>query len=213
MTYPDAHNLSGCAQPIRIVLRQAASGDPERLPCRGEATARPGTSNHAPLVRSASTGYKAWPPPNVACNSIGRRFNKVRKRCNSNAANSRFEMVTRELHAKLVGYSVIQRHKNWGEVDLAEQRVPRTTPHQCGGGRRGRRAWPGFEPTRRAKLVARTVSGRARRRPEHRWRSQQEHRWRSQQEHRCAASRNTGSTKKPGGGTPPPGLYARLTFP
>ncbi len=28
-----------------------------------------------------------------------------------------------------------------------------------------------------------------------------------------AASKNTGGTKKPGGGTPPPGLYGRLTFP
>ena len=34
-----------------------------------------------------------------------------------------------------------------------------TTRHQCGGCRRGRRAWPGFKPTRRVKLTARTVSG------------------------------------------------------
>ena len=37
----------------------------------------------------------------VACNSIGRSFNKVRKRCNSNDFNSRFEIVSGELHAKL----------------------------------------------------------------------------------------------------------------
>ena len=47
-----------------------------------------------------------------------------------------------------------------------------TRPHWCGGRRRDRRARaavpvggggarPGFEPTRRAKLAARTVSGRA----------------------------------------------------
>ncbi len=34
-----------------------------------------------------------------------------------------------------------------------------TTSHPCGGCRRGRRAWPGFEPTRRAKLAARTAGG------------------------------------------------------
>ena len=44
---------------------------------------------------------------------------------------------------------------------LAGHHAPRTTHHQCGGRRRGRRAWPGFEPTRRAKLAARTASGRA----------------------------------------------------
>ena len=42
------------------------------------------------------------PSRKVACNSIGRSFNKVRKRCNSNDLNSRFEIVLGELHAKLV---------------------------------------------------------------------------------------------------------------
>ena len=44
----------------------------------------------------------AYPPRKVACNSIGRSFNIVRKRCNSNDLNSRFEVVSGELHAKLV---------------------------------------------------------------------------------------------------------------
>ena len=39
----------------------------------------------------------------LACNSIGRSFNKGRKRCNSNDLNSKFEIVVGELHAKLVG--------------------------------------------------------------------------------------------------------------
>ena len=153
-----------------------------------------------------------------------------------------------------------------------------TTRHQCGGCRRGRRAWPGFEPTRRVKLTAQTVSGRARRSPQPRWRSQQEHQRRSQrntegpangtpvtqpqehrrrgrragptapetpvhsqQEHRRhsqqeprrrsqqkhqrhsskntsgAASKNPGGAaatrvcERPGGESPPPGLYARIT--
>ena len=45
--------------------------------------------------------------------------------------------------------------------------------HQCGGYRRDRRAWPGFEPTRRAigSRRGRRAGGRARRHPEHRRRS------------------------------------------
>ena len=99
---------------------------------------------------------------NFACNSIGRRFNKASKRCNSNTAKPWFEIVEGELHAKLVK-----------KTEKA----------------RGHGAWPGFEPTRRAKLAARPASGPdgARSQQEHRWRSQQEHRWRSQQEQRRSA--------------------------
>ena len=45
--------------------------------------------------------------------------------------------------------------------------------HRCGGCRRDRRAWPGFEPTRRAigSRRGRRAGGRARRHPEHRRRS------------------------------------------
>ena len=51
---------------------------------------------------------------------------------------------------------------------------PTTHPrHRCGGCRRDRRAWPGFEPTRRAigSRRGRRAGGRARRHPEHRRRS------------------------------------------
>ena len=74
--------------------------------------------------------------------------------------------------------------------------------------------------------------GRARRRPEHRRHSQQKHQRRSSkntggpangtpaaqpQEHRRHSQRNTGDTaatrvcERPGGESPPPGLYARIT--
>ena len=45
--------------------------------------------------------------------------------------------------------------------------------HRCGGCRRARRAWPGFEPTRRAigSRRGRRAGGRARRHPEHQRRS------------------------------------------
>ena len=39
---------------------------------------------------------------NFACNSMRRTFNKPRKRCNSNDANSIFEQAAGELHAKLL---------------------------------------------------------------------------------------------------------------
>ena len=39
---------------------------------------------------------------NFACNSIGPNFNKPRKRCNSNDANSMFEQAAGELHAKVM---------------------------------------------------------------------------------------------------------------
>ena len=124
--------------------------------------------------------------PNFACNSIRPSFNKPRKRCNSNDANSIFEQAVGELHAKLM----IDSH-NWatysnpgpgrgaggrrqGQGGLRDD-APRPSAHRAplvwrapagpnglaavpvgGGG-----AWPGFEATRRAKLAARTASGRA----------------------------------------------------
>ena len=45
---------------------------------------------------------------NFACNSVRPNFNKPRKRCNSNDANSIFEQAAGELHAKLM----IDSH-NW----------------------------------------------------------------------------------------------------
>ena len=41
-------------------------------------------------------------PRKLACNSIGRGFNKGWKRCNSNVAKSWLEGATGELHAKLI---------------------------------------------------------------------------------------------------------------
>ena len=66
-----------------------------------------------------------------------RTFNKPRKRCNSNDANSIFEQAAGELHAKLL----------------------------CGRGLAaapvgGDRAWPDIEPTRRAKLACGDLAGR-----------------------------------------------------
>ena len=48
-----------------------------------------------------------------------------------------------------------------GQRADAPSHTSATRPHWCGGRRRDRRARAGFEPTRRAKLAARTASGRA----------------------------------------------------
>ena len=128
-----------------------------------------------------ATSPRQWgtPPRNLARNSIGRGFNKVRKRCNSNDLNSMFERVAGELRAKL-GVDSAMRQARCGRDTCAvagpgRASRQRTRPHPAaqtppvwrapegpaavpvgGGG-----AWPGFEPTRRAKLAARTARGRA----------------------------------------------------
>ena len=61
VTYPDAHNLSACAQPIRI--------SPGRGHRRGHEACQ-GT-HHAPPVWRAPAGSDACSPTKVACNSIG----------------------------------------------------------------------------------------------------------------------------------------------
>ena len=53
-------------------------------------------------VGRTSTGSQGHRQTNFACNSIGPNFNKPRKRCNSNDANSIFEQAAGELHAKLL---------------------------------------------------------------------------------------------------------------
>ena len=119
---------------------------------------------------------------NVACNPIGRRFNKARNRCNSNATISWFEIVAGELHATLIA-GTAQRLRAKCAWSSNAQRTPRATSVEGADGPAG----PGRASSRRAERSSqrgRRAGGRARRRPEHRWRSQQEHRWRSQQEHR-----------------------------
>ena len=93
-------------------------------------------------------------PRNLARNSIGRSFNKVRKRCNSNDLNSMFERVAGELRAKLSVDSAamcartgpeacgVKARPGCGEESPARpgrasrQRTSATWRHRCGGRRR-----------------------------------------------------------------------------
>ena len=49
----------------------------------------------------------------------------------------------------------------WPGFETTYKHTSAPQPHWCGGRRRDRRARPGFETTRRAKLAARTTRGRA----------------------------------------------------
>ena len=119
---------------------------------------------------------------NFACNSIGPNFNKPRKRCNSNDANSIFEQAAGELHAKVMIDS-----QNW--ATCSNPRPGRTTSRRAepkargaDGSRAGRRP--------RARQAARPHN-RVPHRPEHQRRHQ----------HR----RNTGGATHYRGIAKPPG--------
>ena len=120
---------------------------------------------------------------NFAHNFPRSLFETTRKRCNPNEAISRFEQVARELRAKLLnipgttamksaagagGSGCGARGRRWGLVRHipARQmppvwRVPASPEGQAAVPVGGGGAWPDNESTRRAKLAARTASGRA----------------------------------------------------
>ena len=94
----------------------------QRPGCKGDSGFSPATrctekaTNapvHTPLRRRA-------PPQNLARNSIGQSFNRVRKRCNPNDLNSMFERVAGELRAKLLGGGGA-----WPGFETTRQATPR----------------------------------------------------------------------------------------
>ena len=87
-------------------------------------------------VGRASMGWQDHRHTNFACNSIGPNFNKRRKRCNSNDANSMFEQAAGELHAKLLCRQARPRGRQapagppgGGGPGRASRRDTETTPH------------------------------------------------------------------------------------
>ena len=117
----------------------------------------------------------ATPPRKVARNSIGRSFNKVRKRCNSNDLNSMFERVAGELRAKLgVDSAMRQRGVDatpvrWrglaGLQDNAPGHTPQRKHRRCGGHRKDlpRCRWAAAGPGRASSRRAERSSQRGRR--------------------------------------------------
>ena len=81
-------------------------------------------------VGRANTGSQGQRQTNFACNSIGPKFNKPRKRCNSNDANSMFEQAAGELHAKLLCRRARPRGRQAPVgPGRASRRDTETTPH------------------------------------------------------------------------------------
>ena len=71
-------------------------------------------------------------PNNVARNSPRSFFDYASKRCNSNAANSKFEIVTRELRATLIEGPAVEGHEDYSSDGPDQHHTPRTahrTPH------------------------------------------------------------------------------------
>ena len=112
------------------------STPPQNVRIRGIPTIRLQTMKHPRrnCMRNreggaeACCGTRGWrkgqAPRKVARNSIEQSFNKVRKRCNSNDLNSRFEIVAGELRAKL------------GMASAMPQARAEHDTRSCGG------AWP-----------------------------------------------------------------------
>ena len=115
------------SEPTQQHTRPHRSGGRRRV--RRNRRARPRC--RLPVGR-ASMGWQDHRHTNFACNSIDPNFNKRRKRCNSNDANSMFEQAAGELHAKLLCRQARPRGRQ----------APAGPPG--GGG-----AWPGFETRHR----------------------------------------------------------------
>ena len=123
--------------------RGAGLGETDATPAAAEGHGRaPRTTPHQRGGRRRT----AKPPPNVACNSIGRRFNKVRKRCNSNAHLSIHERLTGNCMRNWLSAQQLRRARAAGEVGLTNQRAPRATRVEGAGGAAG----PGRASNRRA---------------------------------------------------------------
>ena len=91
----------------------------------------------------ACCGTRGWrkgqAPRKVARNSIEQSFNKVRKRCNSNDLNSRFEIVAGELRAKLGMASAMPQARAEHDTRSCGGAWPRCPWAAAGPGRASRR--------------------------------------------------------------------------
>ena len=63
-------------------------------------------------------------PNNVARNSPRSFFDYASKRCNSNAANSKFERVTRELRAKYIEGPAVEGHEDYSSDGPDQHHTP-----------------------------------------------------------------------------------------
>ena len=160
----DSHNWATCSNPRP---RRGAGGRRQGL-AGHQADTQPHVSTPGPTGTEDASGpgepsrsaRGPWQGPvqtNFACNSIGPNFNKPRKRCNCNDANSIFEQAAGELHAKVMIDS-----QNW--ATCSNPRPGRTTSRRAepkargaDGSRAGRR--PRRSPAPQSTRNARNTRG------------------------------------------------------
>ena len=86
----------------------------------------PDGAHHTPRT-SAGTARAA--PNNVARNSPRSFFDYASKRCNSNTANSKFEIFARELRAKYIEGPAVEGHEDYSSDRPDRHHTPHTTHH------------------------------------------------------------------------------------
>ena len=107
----------------------------------------PRTTHHTPhTTRQREDCPSRTLPNNVARNSPRSFFDYASKRCNSNAANSKFEIVTRELRAKLIEGPAVEGHEDYSSDRPDQHDTPQmdqtSTTHQTARTTRQRRDRP-----------------------------------------------------------------------
>ncbi len=108
---------------IRTKIPHAIPTRPDPTPTQNPQNSNDQVSNHetpAKELHANLLGRQVQLPRNLARNSIGQSFNRVRKRCNPNDLNSMFERVAGELRAKLLGGGGA-----WPGFETTRQATPR----------------------------------------------------------------------------------------
>ena len=83
------------------------------------------TAHHAPhTTRQSEDCPSRTLPNNVARNSPRSFFDYASKRCNSNAANSKFEIVARELRAKFIEGPAVEGHEDYSSDRPDQHHTP-----------------------------------------------------------------------------------------
>ena len=148
---PPQHATNNQNSPIFIMQGRTFFHNTHHTPTPGRHFFQPTGAQHCEPTGTNRTPEKnclrhhhdsgANPPPRkVARNSIGRSFNKVRKRCNSNDLNSMFERVAGELRAKL-GVDSAMRQARCGRDTCAAAGPGRASSRRAErSSQRGRRA-------------------------------------------------------------------------
>ena len=168
MTHPQQPTESPIFTAMSPSKRQVLQRKPFTL-----SSARPRTSPHRHMPRATPRAICPITRPRQSRMQFPNRSDSA-ARTNTNRQDARGE-----LHAKLLSCTTVSgrprpeaaagpghshqnhRRRRCGERRQGQSKHTRTKPRSIGGRRGACGAWPGFETTRRAKLAARTASGRA----------------------------------------------------